>query len=80
VWRGLDAGRGRLRGRQLTVTAQGRGAAAALRRVEVWLPKVSGVLAPVATNHPADHPVLTVVPGGSAESWTPSLDLQAVAG
>lgn len=37
-WDGLDGGRGRLRKRQLTVTAQGRGAAAQPRKATFWLP------------------------------------------
>jgi hypothetical protein len=46
AWHGLDAGRGRLRGRQLTVTARGRGAASAPRLTHLWLPQPSGVLPP----------------------------------
>lgn len=44
AWHGLDSGRGRLRGRQLTVTARGRGAASAPRLTHLWLPQPSGVL------------------------------------
>ena len=42
VWHGLGQGRGRLRCRQLTITAHGRGAAAVPKRVDVWLPGGSG--------------------------------------
>jgi hypothetical protein len=37
-WQGLGQGRGRLRCRQLTVMARGRGAASVPRRTEVWFP------------------------------------------
>jgi hypothetical protein len=46
VWHGLESGRGRLRCRQLTVVARGRGAAAAPRRVEFPWPAPSGPLPP----------------------------------
>lgn len=61
VWHGIEAGRGRLRGRQLTVTARGRGAASAPRVTHLWLPLPSGVIPPagpagtvegLATVHP----------------------------
>jgi hypothetical protein len=55
VWHGIEAGRGRLRGRQLTVTARGRGAASAPRVTHFWLPLPSGALPVVeelATIHP----------------------------
>jgi hypothetical protein len=38
VWHGLEQGRGRLRCRQVTVVARGRGAAAAPKRTEIWWP------------------------------------------
>lgn len=38
TWHGLGAGRGRLRSRELTVVARGRGASARPRRISVWLP------------------------------------------
>jgi hypothetical protein len=44
VWHGIEAGRGRLRGRQLTVTARGRGAASAPRVTYLWLPLPTGAL------------------------------------
>jgi hypothetical protein len=59
-WQGLDAGRGRLRCRELTITARGRGAAGRPRRVRVRLPDPAGRLAPAALGH---RPVLTVVAG-----------------
>jgi len=38
VWHGLGEGRGRLRARQLTVLARGRGAAATAKHTEIWFP------------------------------------------
>jgi hypothetical protein len=38
TWHGLGLGQGRLRNRELTVVARGRGAAARPRRVTLWLP------------------------------------------
>ena len=62
AWHGLGAGRGRLRCRQLTVTARGRGAAGVPRRVDVWLPRLSGVLPPVTGVPQApEPPALTLV-------------------
>jgi hypothetical protein len=47
-WYGLEQGRGRLRARQLTVTATGRGRLARPRQVRVWLPDRDGTaIAPV---------------------------------
>jgi hypothetical protein len=45
VWHGVEAGRGRLRGRQLSVVARGRGAATASRLAHLWLPRPTGLLA-----------------------------------
>jgi hypothetical protein len=55
VWHGIDSGRGRLRGRQLSVVSRGRGAAAAARSTHLWLPRPAGPIAdpePMATVHP----------------------------
>jgi hypothetical protein len=61
VWHGIEAGRGRLRGRQLTVTARGRGAASAPRVTHLWLPLPTGalpVVEPLATEELATiHPL-----------------------
>jgi hypothetical protein len=46
-WEGLGQGHGRLRRRQLVISAHGRGAAARPREVTVWLPGDLGRLAPV---------------------------------
>jgi hypothetical protein len=53
-WHGLEQGRGRLRARQLTVLARGRGAAGVPRHTHLWLPRPAGLFdAPqVATIHP----------------------------
>jgi hypothetical protein len=40
-WEGLESGRGRLRRREVTVVAQGRGAAARPRQITMWMPGVS---------------------------------------
>jgi len=53
VWHGIESGRGRLRGRQLTVTARGRGAASAPRVTHLWLPLPSGALPVVEPLAPA---------------------------
>ena len=47
AWGGLGAGRGRLRCREMTIQARGRGAAAAPREVTLWLPALEGPLPPV---------------------------------
>jgi hypothetical protein len=66
-WRGLDAGRGRLRCRELRVQARGRGAAAAPREVTIWLPAPVGVLpAPVGV-----LPTLVRVLSGPSTTTTP---------
>jgi hypothetical protein len=46
VWHGLGSGRGRLRCRQVTVVARGRGAAAVPKRTEIWWPGPAGPLPP----------------------------------
>jgi hypothetical protein len=57
-WQGLGAGRGRLRARELTVRARGRGVASRPRQVRVWLPTMSGggQLTPVGSG-PAGRPI-----------------------
>jgi hypothetical protein len=63
VWHGIEAGRGRLRGRQLTVTARGRGAASTPRVTHLWLPRPTGSipvtepLAPPAEELATIHPL-----------------------
>jgi hypothetical protein len=74
TWHGLGLGRGRLRARELSVVAHGRGAATRPRRVEVWLPDrpaptgevapavVPTVLAPVPVPVPVPMPVPVLMP------------------
>lgn len=47
VWSGIGAGTGRLRARQVEVSAGGRGPAARPRTATLWLPADGGGLAPV---------------------------------
>jgi hypothetical protein len=54
-WHGLEEGRGRLYGRQLTVVARGRGAAGVPRQASMWLPRPTGLLADRA--QPAHAPI-----------------------
>jgi len=63
VWEGLAAGRGRLRCRELTITARGRGAAGRPRSVRVQLPDSTGRLAPASA---AGRPAFTVITGEAA--------------
>ncbi len=63
-WEGLARGHGRLRARELTVTAYGRGAAARPRQVRVLLPDPAGRPAPAPVTD--RRPVLTVVEGEAA--------------
>jgi hypothetical protein len=48
AWEGLEQGRGRLRRREVTVSARGRGAAARPKEVKVWMPG-DGVARPTGT-------------------------------
>ena len=56
-WEGLGSGRGRLRRREVTVVAQGRGAAARPREITMWMPGVTvrSVTIPPAPSRPDDH-------------------------
>jgi hypothetical protein len=81
VWHGIDAGRGRLRGRQLTIVARGRGAAALGRQTHLWLPRPTGLMLAepddvarhepaILDGHPVDTgPIATVHP--LRRSWRP---------
>jgi hypothetical protein len=62
VWHGIEAGRGRLRGRQLSVVARGRGAATAPRLTHLWLPSPRGLWPTGFAVEPADDEVATVHP------------------
>ena len=50
-WEGVGQGHGLLRGRRVTVAAAGRGAAAAARHAEMWLPGPDGRVAPLHDLH-----------------------------
>ncbi|MFF4205711.1 hypothetical protein ACFYZ8_34245 [Streptomyces sp. NPDC001668] len=50
-WEGVGQGHGLLRGRRVTVAAAGRGAAAAARHAEMWLPGPDGWVAPLHDLH-----------------------------
>ncbi len=55
TWEGLsEGGTGRLRARRVWVTAGGRGAAAAVRRHELWLPALDGQVQTIAPASVAD--------------------------
>jgi hypothetical protein len=62
VWHGIEAGRGRLRGRQLTVTARGRGAASTPRVTHLWLPLPTGSIPEAEPPAPADEGLATIHP------------------
>jgi hypothetical protein len=68
VWHGIEEGRGRLRGRQVRVVGRGRGAAAAPRQADLWLPRPAGLPAAAPEAGPIAGPVAepeidtTVVP------------------
>ena len=75
VWDGLGQGRGRVQCREVTVVAQGRGAAVRPRQTTLWLPKASGLYAQrqaaVSSETPTSGRRLVVVPApvsGSAAS------------
>jgi hypothetical protein len=61
VWHGLEEGRGRLRCRQVTVVARGRGPAAMPKRTEIWWPSPgSWTVTPAMTGpdvHDLEEPV-----------------------
>ncbi|MFI7077245.1 hypothetical protein ACIBO1_08120 [Micromonospora sp. NPDC049903] len=64
AWEGLGAGRGRLRRREVTISAHGRGAAARAKELTVWLPgdELTRVIprpTTAARSHPARFRVLT---------------------
>lgn len=52
VWSGIGAGTGRLRCRQVEITANGRGQAARSRSTTLWLPAEGGGLRETATLAP----------------------------
>ena len=69
-WSGLGAGRGRLRARQLTVRAWGRGSASAPRETTAMLPAASGPLPPVQgeTSTPENPAETSLLRGSSGQN------------
>lgn len=57
-WSGVGAGRGRLHGRKVTVTATGRGQAARPRSATCWLPAATGGVATVPAGRERARPGL----------------------
>jgi hypothetical protein len=85
TWEGLGQGRGRLRCRQVTIVARGRGAAVRPKEVTIWMPAGSGGFgAAVGQSAPAGRvagpargrPALTLVGGGGDRSTgdTPGME------
>ncbi|BCJ77844.1 hypothetical protein CS0771_73880 [Catellatospora sp. IY07-71] len=68
AWLGLGRGHGRLRCRELSVTARGKGAAARPRRVTMWLPAPSGPLGLPAASGPPGLPAASGPLGVAAAS------------
>ncbi|GAA1855732.1 hypothetical protein GCM10009687_23380 [Asanoa iriomotensis] len=67
-WEGLSAGRGRLRRREVTVVARGRGAATQPREITIWMPgfrPLTGTVA-IAPLEPITLPALHAVPDPTA--------------
>ncbi|MDI1464891.1 hypothetical protein QEZ54_28370 [Catellatospora sp. KI3] len=65
AWQGLGPGRGRLLGRELSISASGRGAAARPRRATVWLPATAGLAATLYGKVSAEVSPPPAVPGHS---------------
>lgn len=66
VWEGLGQGRGRLRRREVTISAYGRGAAARRKQVQVWLPGTPDGWVDAEAAGTAGRPALTVIDGSGA--------------
>ena len=61
TWHGLEPGRGRLRSRELAVTAYGRRAAARPRSTRLWLPAGEPGAVPEISGGAPEAPVLEIV-------------------
>ena len=61
-WEGLDAGHGRLRRRQVTILARGRGAAARPKELTMWMPGVTIRQIPLPPAPAADDPITAPTP------------------
>src|SRR4051812_5146680 len=69
-WEGLDAGHGRLRRREVTILARGRGAAARPQEITMWRPGVTIRQIPLPPAPAADAPITAPTPP-PAEPATP---------
>jgi hypothetical protein len=63
-WSGIGLGYGRLRQREVIVTAVGRGSAARKRTASLWLPTATGSAAPLIAQPPAQPVVQLVASAG----------------
>ncbi|MGW1290692.1 hypothetical protein ACWD4N_45830 [Streptomyces sp. NPDC002586] len=72
-WEGVGQGHGLLRARRVTVAAAGRGAAAAPRYAEMWLPGPNGAIAPVLHEEGVDAPAVPADPAVRAVGARPGL-------
>jgi hypothetical protein len=86
MWEGLGAGHGRLRRREVTIAARGRGAAARPRELTVWMPGVTATPSldpapahPAATRPAEPFPALTPVPSPETPAPVPSPEIPAPA-
>lgn len=84
-WEGLGAGHGRLRRREVTVLARGRGAAARPKEITMWLPgvtirQVPPPLAPAADPVSPPRPLRIVSASGSGSRALSSVPSPAGAG
>jgi hypothetical protein len=70
-WEGLSLGRGRLRRREVTILARGRGAAARPKEITLWMPGL--------THHPPSHPPATTGPSRPATRPTEPTPAEAPA-
>jgi len=71
AWEGLGHGRGRLRRREVVLSARGRGAAARPKEVKVWLPGADATPAGVVAASPAAADVAVDAAAASAAGCAP---------
>ncbi|MCX5355522.1 hypothetical protein [Streptomyces mirabilis] len=72
-WEGVGDGHGLLRGRRVRVAAAGRGAAAAPRYAEMWLPGPDGAVAPVLDESDAAYEPSPITAVGAVREQRPVL-------
>jgi hypothetical protein len=82
AWDGLGAGHGRLRRRQVVVTARGRGAAARPREITLWMPGMSAMppIDPPPTATGPDPDQTGDIRTTPAEQDAPVIPIRALAG